>query len=106
MTKDKHPPLDPKRHSTNKRVKLGEKNAGLGAKFEKPPLTRQQQKAADAAAKATAAANSPTAKRNDKFLGAVRTELDKQKKTGVIKDHNLLYNLNEAKKRKVSRTMT
>jgi hypothetical protein len=83
----------------------GEKNS-TSAKFEKPPLTRQQQKAADAAAKAVAATKTPAAKRNDKFLGAVTKELDKQKKTGVIKDPFLLNNLDAARKKKILRTMT
>jgi hypothetical protein len=91
--------------STNKMVRPGDPNT-TGAKTEKPPRTRKQQKAADAAAKAVAATKTPTAKRNDKFLGAVTKELDKQKKTGVIKDKNLLRNLDEARKRKILRTMT
>lgn len=100
--KDKHPPLSPKRFSTNKRLTVGEKNAGIGAKFEKPAPTRKQA----AIAKAVSATQSPAAKRNDKFLGKVSSELSRQKKTGVISDPNLLYNLDRAKKAKVKRTMT
>jgi hypothetical protein len=68
--KDKHPPLNPKRFATNKRVVVGEKNAGLGAKFEKPAPTRKQQKAAAALALAQ-----ENAVKKDKLRAKVAAEL-------------------------------
>jgi hypothetical protein len=41
--KDKHPPLDPNRWATNKRVKVGEKSH-TGAKTKKAALTANQKK--------------------------------------------------------------
>jgi hypothetical protein len=75
--KDKHPPLNPKRFSTNKRLKVGENNAGIGAKFEKPVPTAKQQKTA--AALAVAQRN---AEKKERLRAKIATEIKQNK--GVI----------------------
>lgn len=75
--KDKHPSLSPTRFSTNKRLKVGEKNGGLGAKFVPATVTPKAER--KAAVMATAVEN---ANRRDKLRAKVAAEL--KAKRGVL----------------------
>lgn len=87
-TKDKHPPLDPKRHSTNKRVSVGAANT-TGARTAKATVTPQMQKKAAALSLANANAD-----RRDKLAAKVGAEIKAGRGAVGLKGANRISYMN------------